>query len=551
VVVRGVLVGVLEAAVYIAAVSKTTRMSSRDGRYVSVTRRLRANFSCSVWSGAALALLAFGCGDDARSGEQTRDDGATREEGGTLDGGDTREGGAMREGGATSDGGVMREGGATNDGAAATNDGAVAADAGEVRDDAMQTPGARVWETAEVVEETRLSYVAHAVADARANLVVVWDDLEGKVRSKVYDHESATWSASVLLDPDNSEDSAIPSIAIDANGNVLAVWQRQSQQTDDRTVWSSRYDAGKRTWSQATRIENSEFVLAPDVAVDGAGNGVLVFTVAQLGVSGAYARFDASTGSWSAAEAVSKDRQPFAGPRLMTLADGRGVSLWTVGNYMRGDIWAADYDTRVGTWTNMKKLSPAAGAVLATGVAMNAKGQAVGVWTREEGEALVVWASVRSPEGVWQNPQRIDRQDGGSALEPRVTIDERGDIVCVWSADKDGRQSVWMNRYVASRGAFQGAEPIDAPDNASAMAPVLALDGQGNAFAIWLREKASSRTVWGARLQTSAPAFEPAQQLRSRLGGDASNLELTVMPDGRALALWSEAGERLVASWFR
>lgn len=509
-----------------------------------LTRARRPDITRTLYSGVALAVLTVACGDRARSTEVLDGGGAAR------DAAATREYDATRDGGARRDGGLVHDGGARGD-AAPAGDAGGARDGGEEHDDASLPARVPAWEAPQIIAETRVSYFVRAQVNASTDAVIVWDDLEGEVRSKLYDGESASWSAPVMLDPENPEDSALPSVAGDAEGNVLAVWQRQSQESDERSVWASRYDVRQGNWSPATRIANSELVLAPDVVVDGAGNGVLVFTVAKLDTSGAYARFDASMRTWSAAEPVSRDGLLFAAPRIAMLPEGRAVSLWTVGTYERGDIWAADYDTRLGNWTNFKKLTSAPAPVLATSVAVNANGEAVGVWTRQEGDTLVVWASVRNREGVWLNPERIDRTDGGSALLPQVAIDERGDIVCLWSADDGTRQSVWMNRYVASRGAFQGAERVDAPLHGHAMAPLLGIDGQGNAFALWLRDEASARSVWAARLQASAPAFEPARELRSSLGGDASNIELAVTHDGRALALWSEAGERLVASWYR
>lgn len=64
---------------------------------------------------------------------------------------------------------------------------------------------------------------------------------------------------------------AAPVVAMDANGNAVAVW------SEDNDVLATRYDVGSG-WSQATVIDNySGDAYASDIAIDADGNATAVW----------------------------------------------------------------------------------------------------------------------------------------------------------------------------------------------------------------------------------------------------------------------------------
>ena len=85
------------------------------------------------------------------------------------------------------------------------------------------------------------------------------------------------WDTSALIESDNAGDAYGAEIAIDANGNALAVWY---QSDGTRTnIWSNRYTPTTNTWGAAALIEtdNAGGAYTPQIAIDANGNAVAVW----------------------------------------------------------------------------------------------------------------------------------------------------------------------------------------------------------------------------------------------------------------------------------
>ena len=85
------------------------------------------------------------------------------------------------------------------------------------------------------------------------------------------------FGTAALIETDNAGDaSSRPQVAIDTNGNALAVW-RQSDGTR-YNIWANRYTAGTG-WGTAALIEtdNAGNAFDPQVAIDTNGNALAVW----------------------------------------------------------------------------------------------------------------------------------------------------------------------------------------------------------------------------------------------------------------------------------
>lgn len=413
-------------------------------------------------------------------------------------------------------------------------------------------PSERAWSALETVEQTQLSLLVQAARDPEGNAMVVWDDLEGKVRAQRYDAASETWSSSALLDEDNPEDAAAPSVAVDGAGNAMAVWQRQSQVDDRRSVWTSRYDVRAGRWDEAVLIENSELVLVPQIAMDHAGNAVLAFTVAALDAPVATAHYDAERGTWSAAGPLAPSHGLRQGaPRVALAPGGDGIAVWMAGDLETATIWTARHDTSSHAWSDARAISPAADMAMPTDVAINEAGAAIALWVQRTDERFAVWTSRSEAIGSdWTAPERIDLDEGGDALLPQVALDRVGNALVSWSADDGTRQNVWANRFSVAEGRWLGAELIESGDS-DAFAPRVGSDAEGNVFAVWTGEGPSGQSPRARWYAVADAAWGPVQELHSAASGESGPLELSVSLDGRALAIWSQDGSSLVAKHFR
>ena len=82
------------------------------------------------------------------------------------------------------------------------------------------------------------------------------------------------WSGAAVIENAN-EDASAPQIAVNGEGNAFAVW-RQHDDTRNN-IYANRYVAGSG-WETAVAIENGDGDAdAPQVAIDSNGNAIAVW----------------------------------------------------------------------------------------------------------------------------------------------------------------------------------------------------------------------------------------------------------------------------------
>ena len=140
--------------------------------------------------------------------------------------------------------------------------------------------GAGEWGAAELIEtrDTGSASSPRVAVDPKGNAVAVWQQSDDK-RSNIWANSytaGSGWGMPVLIETGNAGDAKTPQVAVDPNGNAVAVWQ----QSDDKrnNIWANRYAVGSG-WGTATLIErdNAGDATSPRVTVDPKGNAVAVW----------------------------------------------------------------------------------------------------------------------------------------------------------------------------------------------------------------------------------------------------------------------------------
>ena len=156
------------------------------------------------------------------------------------------------------------------------------------------TATSQSWGTAQLLETDNISFAnaPHLVLDASGNGMVVWEQSDGirkSIWSRRYNVASGQWEVASLIES-SAEDANAPQIAVDANGNFVAVWRGYDGVVHNRyNLWANRYVAGAG-WGSASLISNnttdpaapsdalvSRNADTPHVAMDAAGNALAVW----------------------------------------------------------------------------------------------------------------------------------------------------------------------------------------------------------------------------------------------------------------------------------
>jgi hypothetical protein len=140
------------------------------------------------------------------------------------------------------------------------------------------------WGTAELLEsdnETGHDAGSPQIAfDGNGNALAVWMQFDGTVYSIWSNRYIAAsgWGTPELLETDNGGDALTPQVTLDANGNAGAVWYQSDGSID--SIWANRYAAGSG-WGTAQLLESDNLTghhaAFPTIAADADGNMIAVW----------------------------------------------------------------------------------------------------------------------------------------------------------------------------------------------------------------------------------------------------------------------------------
>ena len=121
-----------------------------------------------------------------------------------------------------------------------------------------------------------LSPLTNYTLNVAASVSGAKDEHLAAVATSSFTTRDNAWQAAEAIETDNAADAFSPQVAIDASGNAIAVWQ-QSDGTRFN-IWANRYTAGAG-WGTATVIEtvNTGDAESPQIAVDANGNAIAVW----------------------------------------------------------------------------------------------------------------------------------------------------------------------------------------------------------------------------------------------------------------------------------
>lgn len=191
-------------------------------------------------------------------------------------------------------------------------------------------------------------------------------------------------------------------------------------------------------------------------------------------------------------------------------------------------------------------------------VVLDSAGNATAVWDRWDGEATIVESAFRPAGGSWQDSEILSVPDDGSgpgeaplytpnSQAPRIAVDGDGDATVVWESYGGTNRLLVQSAFRPAGGAWQAPVTIGEVNTMMAPEPWVAVDGAGNATAVWKKFdviQAAYRPA-GEEWQSAEPISDP--ETESYVPQAAANV------DGDATAVWMEfdGSDYVVRSAFR
>jgi hypothetical protein len=257
--------------------------------------------------------------------------------------------------------------------------------------------------------------------------------------------------------------------------------------------------------------------------------GLLILALAGCG-SGAN---DPAPKTWKAPVPFSALHQGFQGARLVSGADGRALLAWTKDAH----VWAST-SADGSTWSPAAQVDDAAQRASLAGLSMSASGKAALLWHAEESTPADRFKVRRfDPATGWAaSPHLLDAltTDGTGGA---VDVNDAGDVMAVFTR-YDASGHVWASAYAEASGWSPEATRLDTLPNYSNF-PDLALDGRGDATAVWEQWDGARNRAFARRFVAGSGWDAAATELDGAGDPSIDKILVAVGPGGDGLAHWT------------
>ncbi len=397
---------------------------------------------------------------------------------------------------------------------------------------AATRPAGEAWQAAmQISAPGEEAFRPHLAVNPRGYAVATWGSDPGGaehhiVKVAVRPTASGAWSA-----PQELAEAGYPTpesqVAVDAEGNAVVVWASQLENPGSGSIQAATLPAGG-IWSAPISISGGNSAGQPRLVVDAHGDFTAIWGGFDA-IESAVKRAGAT--GWEAPSVLSNLWT--GSPTLATNANGEAVAAWVLAlsnsqRRIQGAVKPAG-----GFWGAPTDLSAVEAAVGPPDVAIDPQGDATAVWSAAGGVSArpVIQAAVRPAASAWQAPTELSETETPEDGNPQVALDLQGTAVVVWWGRDAGNDVIESSTRPAASAAW--GTPVALSGMAAHRAkPMIALDPQGNAVAVWELDD----TIQAAGYDTAGP------QLRAfsipSTGVVGQQLTFSVAP----LDVWSPLG---------
>jgi hypothetical protein len=248
--------------------------------------------------------------------------------------------------------------------------------------------------------------------------------------------------------------------------------------------------------------------------------------------------------AWGTAAVIEADNAGSAfNPQVAFDKNGNALAIWAQhrGPGTTTNIWSSRYTAAAGWGAPVLVELDDTGDASDPQIAFDASGNAVAVWSQESAAPVRrnIWANRYTAAG-WGMPVLIETSDTSNAGEPKVVVDAGGNALAVWTQDDGTASRVNFNRYTAATGNWGASGFVDTSATPDSVDVQIALDGGGNAIAVWAQRVGNSSSVWSSRYAVAASAWNAPKLLVTDDALAATSPQIAIDAAGNAWVAWSQ-----------
>jgi hypothetical protein len=375
--------------------------------------------------------------------------------------------------------------------------------------------------------------------DTNGNAAVVWYNSTNAIQGSSKPFGGA-WEVEQTLSqlPIALQFWDYPAVAMDGHGNATAVWAASS---GTRLVIQASTKPFGAPWQEHpdTLSADSGLVLAynsPQIAIDSNGNITVVWATVFEGDQVVQASIKPFGEPWQPPVTISR---PGVGALYISIAVDRNGNVTVVwfGSQGSNNVVQASTKPLGQTWQEPTTLTHAY-LQAPPQIAIDSHGNAIAVWVAFDGTNHFIQSSTKLFNQAWQETPDILPGSQNAVDIPRIGVDSMGNATVVWSDEES--PTMWPIR--ASTKPF-GSSWQTIPDvlflSESFSPPQIAVDSMGNATVIWMYASETTSAIqastkpFGGEWQTTPDVLSlPGQQT-------FPFPQIAVDGSGNATAVWS------------
>jgi hypothetical protein len=342
------------------------------------------------------------------------------------------------------------------------------------------------------------------------------------------------------IDEENTGSASDPALQLDANGDGFASWTQTDGSRSE--VWVNRFSANGG-WEGAESIETPSRSQGQN---PGNGNGPNW----TMGAPGNWGNW----GNWAGWETGGA-----FGPRVAVHSNGAANVVWT--EVTLGEMgvlsfaaWAARFDPMMERWQTPVALD-VTGAAGMPDSQLFGKNEGLAVWARTTAGRVSIRASTQKGKAFDESVDIATLDSELTSVVPRVALSPLGQGAAIWAQYQTPNVLVWANRYDGASDTWSAAKELSSVQSTTIPLPQIAVDANGDGFAVWSEVRGTSRAIKAARLQSDAGFIGTAVLSSDNTATPPENSPVHIAVDskGRAIAIWDvfEMGQyRVYASAF-
>jgi hypothetical protein len=405
-------------------------------------------------------------------------------------------------------------------------------------------PPYRVWKTPVLLAAAQAIFGPRISCNKSGITFIVWSQVNGSQNSIFSNYYIAGAGWTYPMNLTNSGNMISPQVAVDDSGNAIAVWMQGT--AGNYSLYADRFVPGTG-WGTAVLIEqNSGNVDYPQVAVNKSGDAIAVWAQDDGTQFNIWAnRYVPGTG-WGTAELIELNSGSAYSPQVVLDDLGNAIAVWYQNDGTRYNVWANHYIPGTG-WGVAGLIEHDSGDASSPQVAFDSSGNAFAVWQQSDGTHNNICAN-RYVSGVGWGSVEIIEQNPGGATDAHIGFDGFGNAIAVWQQYDSTYTNIWANRYVP--GTCWGMAVLIEQNAGYVNKVQVAVANSGNAIAVWLENDDLLWNVW-ANVYNPGRGWEGAQIIGEGVWGEMEDPHVAIDGSGNATAVWIQHGGLQFAVWAR